>query len=43
MAVGEQANEHPLQHLVLTGDDTLDLEERALKRRLGSVRLRARG
>ena len=46
VAAGEQADEHPLEHRVLAGDDAPDLEERALEALvdLGRVRaLRARG
>ena len=31
MAAGEQADEHALEHLVLTCDDALDLEQRGLE------------
>ncbi len=31
VATGEQANEHPLEHLLLTGDHAPDLEQRLLE------------
>ena len=43
VAVGEQADEQPLEHRVLAGDDALDLEQRALERLFLARRRRVRG
>ena len=42
MSVCKQADQHPLQHRVLARDNSFDLEERAFKRLLPQLRLRAR-
>ena len=39
-APGQQAHEHPLEHLVLPGDDPPDLEERLLEPLLRLRRVR---
>ena len=39
VAAGDEADEHPLEHLVLSDDDPLDLDERLLEERARRVEI----